>query len=684
MNRYVCSALFLLLFCLSAVVGHARAPLLVDGKKSLFQRVIAHPQAMLFTAPGEETGVEVRSFTPFYVYGLARHNDVDWLEVAVSSEVADGETRWMRRGDASRWDKALTLMFADRMQRDPVLFFRDYSALNDVIRSSNLQQSMGSLMRALVESPDRLDLPVIAMEPAASAIPKENFYLMPVFDFSSEYAHYNMRILRVGAVNPGEVLPQSSEQPAQEPQVQEAQSIPSQSPSGASDFTAGITFIVDTTISMGPYVEKTKEFIRNTFDSFENSSIKDRVSFGIVNYRNSLQHNPEIGYVAKVVSPLTPVSGRASLESALGGMAEASVSTHAFNEDAFSGIKTAIDELDWGEYPLKVAVLVTDAGAIRNDDPYSGTGINEKEMAELLRQKGIRLVVVHLQTEAGKRNNLQKSIAQYKALTAMDDASVKHAYIALPVQSLESATQLFNRVAEALVGVVQKIIVGLDEGKAPVKPAVTEDVSSPEKMATLLGESIGYAAQLEFFGKRTSVQGPQFVEAWVADKDLNALSQGKSTDALVVAVLLSKSQLDALARQMQHIVDAARASRTDDSRQLFQRIISVSAQTLRDPERMQQGMANRNLVEMGLLPEFLEGLPYKSMIMNMTEQQWFSMSAREQDEIIYAMESKIKIFKEYHNDTANWTTFVAKADEDASGERILADSLYRVPLSSLP
>ena len=61
--------------------------------------------------------------------------------------------------------------------------------------------------------------------------------------------------------------------------------------------------------------------------------------------------------------------------------------------------------------------------------------------------------------------------------------------------------------------------------------------------------------------------------------------------------------------------------------------------------------------------------------MHLTEERWLAMSAREQDELIYALEAKLRLYAEYHNDADNWASF---------GIADPAEALYRVPLTSLP
>lgn len=631
-----------------------RTPLLQEGKKSLYQRIISHPGAQLAATPGGAATTAVASFTPFYVYARQQLDGQEWLEVSPSSNGKDIRG-WIKSSDASRWDKALTLMFADRMGRDPVMFFRRLDVLNTLVQSENMRVALDAVVNAHRGD----DSPLVAMEPQNVSVPRNQFYLMPVFAFSDEYEQHNLRLLNVGIINPGKV-----------PAVQE-QRAPAAPPRR---FSAGVAFIVDTTISMKPYIIQTKKFIHDAYDALAKSDIANDVSFAVVAYRNSTRYDARLEYVASVVSPFAPVREREAAEARIATLDEAKVSTHAFNEDAFAGIKAAIDELDWSPHAAKIAVMVTDAGAIRNDDKLSSTGMTEREMADLLGQKGIRLVVIHLQTEQGKRHNLPAVVDQYKQLTTVRDGKVKSTYIGLPVKDTEVASRQFGRIATALVTILQKIVQQNVAGAEVAKPVETTRKATPEEEAAYLGQCLGYAAYLDFAGQRRQVTAPQLENAWVADKDLDNLVQGKSTDALIPAVLLNKHQLNTLARQISILVDAARASRTADSTALFQRVMSLSAQTMRDPQQLQQGPGT-NLCQMGLLPEFLEGLPYKSEVMKLTEERWRSMSAREQDELIYSLEAKLRLYQEYHNDSDNWTSF---------GSSDPADALYRVPLTSLP
>ena len=652
MRLLECIILFsLVLLVSSGNTGLAREPLLVPGKKALYQRMISHPGAMVFSAPDREKGEPVHAFTPLYVYGRTVVKGEEWLEVSPSSNAKT--TSWVKRMSCSRWDKALSLVFTDRMGRDPVMFFRTFDGLNKLITSETLSADLDMLIAEYRSDAVNVGSPLLALEPKASAIPHNQFYLMPIFDYSLEYEQFNLKMLKVGCVNPG-----TGEDAAPAP----------------GRFNAGIAFIVDTTISMRPYIEKTKEFIHHTYDTLENSPQAGDIAFGVVAYRNSTKYDKKLEYTARVISGLTPVAGRQGMEHELATLEEATVSTHSFNEDAFAGIMSAVEQLDWKPYAMKLVVLITDAGAIRNDDKYTSTGMNEEEIRDLLAQKGIRLLVVHLQTEAGKRHYLDKTEKQYKALTSVRDANLKSVYLPLPAYDAKRASHEFGRLSDALVKIILRVIQQNASGQMVERPKPVTARTAEERMSQI-ARCLGYAAQLEFVGREQKTQAPRMVEAWTVDKDLVSLSEGRPTESLTVTVLLNKRQLDSLARQLQMIVDAAKTSRSMDSTQLFQRIISLSAQTVRDPVKLQGSASSSNIAELGVLPEFLEGLPYVSWIMSMSSEGWSALSSTEQDTRIRDMESKIQLYREYHNDAANWMSF---------GSPDPADALYRVPLSSLP
>ena len=157
----------------------AREPLLVPGKTTLFQRVISHPGTVSYKSPNAEITGVVDSFTPLYVYDKKIVNGEEWLEVSPSSGASS--TQWIRSLNGSRWNKALSLVFTERMGRDPVMFFRSYDGLNQLITSEKLSDELTRLVREYRHDTLDASSPLIALEPKASAVPREQFYGLSEF-----------------------------------------------------------------------------------------------------------------------------------------------------------------------------------------------------------------------------------------------------------------------------------------------------------------------------------------------------------------------------------------------------------------------------------------------------------------------------------------------------------------------
>jgi len=186
---------------------------------------------------------------------------------------------------------------------------------------------------------------------------------------------------------------------------------------------------------------------------------------------------------------------------------------------------------------------------------------------------------------------------------------------------------------------------------------------------TLADESaaVGYAMLMDLRGRKPASQAPQLVSAWTADRDLT----NTALPTFQVCVMLTKLQLNDLQQSLKLIVDAARKTQTSP-KDFFQEIASASAYMSRDPQAWKKA---GNLADGGILGEYLEGLPYRSKSLNMTQDLWLSLSVAEQEDFIDELDSKIRLYETFHNDLANWVRF---------GDAEPGDALYRVPLSTLP
>ena len=649
-----CLALgFTILAC--PVTSSAGQPLLQEGKKTLFQRLVSHPGAKLYAGPKAEAKIvadKVKTFTAFYVYA----RDARRLEVGVSTTKADG---WIDADLTTEWPQAITMLFTDRTTRMPVLFFRDHDSLMQTCTDDKLDTRIKSYLAAAeaARAGKPLDpkLPVIAMEPSdrEGAVSRKRFYLMPVLNMDSQFDV--TKLVEVASIDPGAKAtnPEAAAPPA--------------------EMSTGIAFVIDTTISMGPYIEQTLKVVRSIYDKLEKSPNGDKVAFAVVAYRNSTKASPGLDYDTKVISDFTTVKDRKSLEDAMSAVREATKSSHSFDEDSLGGVKAAVDKLSWNKFASRVMLLVSDAGPLRGSDQYSSTGMDPSEMADYLRTNNIWLTALHVKSPQGKKNH-DVAAQAYRELAKMSNGTAS--YIPLDAATPQSGAAAFDKTGKALADSYSRLVDATASGQMLVKPTNTPLAADPEERARQLAAISGYAMQLEFLGATRQNKAPNVVRAWVADADLEQLAKNPNVPVITIepAVLLTKNQLSDLTAQLKLIIDQATRSQRLGGTDFFQSLISMAAQLTRDPSRFSH-QPGQNLAQTGVLGEFLEGLPYKSDVLGMTENDWYNKSVGEQAQFINRLKSRIARYEEYDKDRTNWESF---------GSTNSGDWVYRVPLSMLP
>lgn len=664
MRPIISLALFMLLLLPQTSMAADKTPLLQEGKKTLFQRVVTHPGAVLRQTPGDadKDGKAVTPFSVFYVYGKQDGH----LEVGSSST---GTSGWMAEKDATFWPQAMTLLFTERTGRMPVLFFKNEQSLRDICAADDIGGRLTALQKEVQEAKDKESdasgLPIVASEPgdAEGAVSRERFYLMPIKHMSDPFE--GTKFLKVASIDPGSGAKGGGTGKSGD------------SGNGGDKnkkpdtMRTGIVFVLDTTISMKPYITQSLNVVRSTFDRIEKENLGESVGFAVIAFRNNTAANSRIGYTTLKVSDFATLENRKTLEDALSKVEEAPVSTHSFNEDSLSGVKVAVDELSWEDFQSRIIVLISDAGPLPTDDPLAQSKMAPAEMLDYAKTKNIWLTAVHILSPDGKKDHAYAEKA-YRELTRTTSGEASYMPIAAPTP--RQGAENFAKTATALAESLTKVVKATALKKAPAKPQMAAKEETPEERARRIGETIGYAMQLEFIGKQRENRAPEVVDAWIADMDLARLADGHYISAVEVAVLLSKNQLSDLQRTLQIIVDQAERTKKTDSRDFFQSILSASAQLARDPAGF-SAKPGQNLQETGVLAEFLDGLPYKSDIMLLREEDWYRMSIGEQTAFINRLKSRIARYEEYDKDRSNWESFGAENP---------GDWLYRVPLNVLP
>ena len=614
-------------------------PLLMAGKKTLFQRVLSKPGAKLSDEAGSAAGKALPAFSVLYVYQRKDIEGQPWVRVGTATDGrSDG---WLPASQVSDWKQSLVLKFTERSGRAPVMFLRQSGEVEKLLADPAAAKS--ALAKAQKNSEDNGQ--ILALEPTASAVPQNQFYLLPIFDSKESFDENGqpVQLLNVASIDPGSSAVAKPATPVIN--------------ANADAFRTAVVLVVDTTVSMQPYIDQIRDVVHELQTRIAERGELDSVSFGMVGFRSSIKKTPGLEYVAKTLISLDQGRDPQRFLDMARQVKASSVSSHSFNEDAFAGVMQAVDGMDWSGYGGRIILLVTDAGALRKNDPFAATQMNEAEVRQAALGKQIKIYALHLRTDAGKKTHAGAE-SQYRILTADANPQIGDLYTPVPGGDVRKLGERVDEIGSVFANLVHQVRSNTPQ---PV-PLLSSAPTLADKSA-----AVGYAMHMDFLGRKTASQAPQLVSAWTADRDLT----NPALPAFQVCVMLTKLQLNDLQQSLKLIVDAARKTQTSP-KDFFQEIASASAYMSRDPQALRKG---GNLADGGILGEYLEGLPYRSKSLNMTQDLWLSLSVAEQEDFIDELDSKIRLYETFHNDVANWVRF---------GDAEPGDALYRVPLSTLP
>lgn len=169
------------------------------------------------------------------------------------------------------------------------------------------------------------------------------------------------------------------------------------------EFSAAVVFVIDSTISMDPYIDRTKEAIEKVYSQIEKDHLLDKVKFGLVAFRSNITAVPALEYDSKMfVNPNDVKDGKDFLNK-VKELRQAKVSSSRFDEDAYAGVMQALDDVDWTKFGARYIVLITDAGALTADDPLSSTKLDAEQLRQEAAYRGVAIYALHLKTPSGKK-----------------------------------------------------------------------------------------------------------------------------------------------------------------------------------------------------------------------------------------------------------------------------------------
>lgn len=641
------------LWCAAPDVSLAQTrPLLIEGKKTLYERVLTRPGARLSASPGAAGGKAVPVFSMFYVYERSPASaGGSWLKVGAS---ADGSgLAFVKADDTVPWRHSIVAAFANPTDRDRLLFFRTREGLASAI---NAEPAVLDKLRQSVA--DKASLPtdsaLIAAEPATWVDPQKQFYLLPVLEAPTTVNRqgFKIRTVRVASVVRHDGAARSPVTPGTE--------------EGITNFKSAVVFVIDATSSMQPYIERTRKAMEEVLRQAEQAKIAERIRFGLIAFQDDPAKTRGVEYLTKVFADPNDRLGRDEFLKAIAGVRATPNSTRAFAEDAYAALDRAARSLDWKRFGGRYLVFVTDASAREGNSPLASTRLATDQVRVELQEQGIATYVMHLKTSEGRKDHAVAE-QQYRRLSNWPGRGSLY----FPVEAGDPAKfeADVKRLAHALVEQVkapQALLKAPPAGTPPPTRAATADGEALEAST----RAVGRAMVLAYLGREQATQANAMYEAWAADRDLRR----PDTASLSIRVLLTKNQLSDLQTTLRRLVETGERQQIEGGN-FFNQLRSVAVAMGRDPSRIAQGPA-RNLEEAGLMGEYLDGLPYRSDLMALDQNRWAELGVGGTQAVIDRLKSKIVLYQRFHDDVDRWVKL-----NDAAGD---GDRVYPVPIDALP
>ena len=625
-------------------VGSADRPLLMAGKHSLYQRVLSVPGARIASEAGGEAHTAVVPFTAFYVYARREQGGREWLELGTDRH--GSRAGWLPGNACIEWNHGLTAAFRDPSDHDRVLLFKDSDSLRRLAGQSDLS-AYQRLYGEAVQGQLSADSPVVAIQPPGHIDIREDFYLVPIHRYEDVYlGSEKARLLQVSSV----------------PLAGEAGS------AGKRAYNAGLVFVIDSTLSMQPYIDRTREAVTTIFDTLGKADLPGQVNFGLVAYRDNLDAAPGLDYLVRTYVDLDEDRDADGFLSRLKSLRDASVSSQDFTEDAYAGVKQAIEAVNWAGHDARYIVLVTDAGAREAGDPLSSTGLDAERLRQMAQEKGVAIFVLHLLTAATMPDQAADA-EQYRQLA--DFPGIGSLYYGVPTGDVEE----FGKVLDALAGQITGQVQMASTNQKSSAPAAASDNAQLTELQARVAK-LGYALRMQYLQKTEGGELPSVFDAWLLDRDFG----NPERTTLDVRVLLSRDQLSDLSDVLTQVLEAAEDGLLSPQNFLSE-LQSLAATATRDPERLgatttTTAGAGNSLAELGFMREYIEDLPYTGEVMGLSLDDWQSWSTRQQIAFLNRLEEKVGYYRALHDHTDLWVSL--------DGGPVSGDSVYPVELEQLP
>ena len=602
------------------------------------------------------------ALSPLYVFA---RRDIDLSDPAapqgwyqVSATEGGPPFGWMQAADAVEWRQALIVSYTHpgvgEEERQRVLMFEYLDDLQLLVESDERETQALAIYEWIDEG--KTPAAIVSKEPQRFVNITDSFYLLPIVDYrSTDIDGDETRFLRLGAAVPEERGADTLENREYREQAQQEVDVEAVK---SSKLDVDIVFVMDMTRSMQPYIDNTREAVKELAKTLiSQQGLEDRVRFGLVGFRDDAEQIKALEFTAKNFTPeLLPADPFIEL---VEKEAKATrVGSVDYAEEVYAGVDMAIDS-NWRDGSIRFLVLVGDASAHEPGHKQSTTHKDAAVLHQAMVDQGIYLLAIHLK-DYRMSNDHPIAEAQFSALAKVP-GSTESALVSVELGEQPD----YDGFRGAVADVAANLMFGVHAEDASANAASTPKSKSQEQ-AQEAASALRQAALVEYLGR--GAEPPKDILVWAVDRDLT----NPSIRALEVRVLVNKAQLSSLIQALDRVTQAM-VKQQQEQIKLFEALQSLASATMKNPDGIAQA---QKLADTGLLPKFIEALPYKSEILSLTEDSYASFTADQRAGLEASLAAKLQQYRDINESVDGWVK-LNPGDPDAA-------KVYPLHLSYLP
>lgn len=603
-------------------------------------RILTLENASLYTDASRTRPVKTNlpRFSAYSVILAEQAGGTTWYQVSDEQPPTPRPADWIPRpagwisgAECVPWNHSLVMKFTSMVGRKPSLFFnevRDLEQLRDmtaVQRASQIEQ-----IRTAVETTRKAPAgsSAVGVEPHIDFNTQQEAAVIPILDFQDiRLDVQRAKFLQLAALGQGGGSPP---------------------PPPALEFD--IVFTMDTTGSMGPYLELLKEaagdFVAMT--SGENNR------YGFIGYRDDPDLDPRLEYAARNFTEDQLQPGSRFLQTLDSVRAVEGLTKDSTPEAVFLGVEEAIIRTPWRPDAIKILLVAGDApGHELRDRGANLSGQDENTLRLAAANRGIYVYAVHLKNSQSSRSGDPLATRQFQEL-ARDNLNGVVRGLGTPrfdqIDASLPSRQFGERVGDSFDAIEEAMDEVSRDWNPMADPTRLSDRAKDEgdrQFRVLLENAI-----IDWIGSQNTERPSDFVKAWASERVMSEPIRY----AMRPSVLIRRRELDELASRIETLIGIARQTRSQPAggKSLFDMIGDNSGWTMKDPSAAGLG-------ERFGMPAGIDELPYKSRILTMTNDEWDAMAGDQQDQFFFDMERMLKHYQNLRIQTDAWKPLTENA-----------------------